>query len=103
MANTITIGKLSEITDGEMKTVRVGERKFALLRIGDEVFAVDDTCSHERCSLGTDGFLDGETIICGCHGATFEAKTGKALTLPATENVHAYQVIVEEDEIKLTI
>lgn len=91
--------KTSEIESGTMKTVRVQGKTIAVANVDGEFFAIDDTCSHEHCSLGTEGFLDGTTVTCGCHGANFDVTTGKVLALPAPTDIASYNVKVEGDDI----
>ena len=70
-------------------------RPIALFRLGDEFFATDDTCTHAQSSLA-DGYLDGEVVECAFHGAKFNIKTGKVLSLPATTSLKTYPVKVED-------
>jgi nitrite reductase/ring-hydroxylating ferredoxin subunit len=102
MSDFQKIGTKNEIENGSMKTFTVGGRKIAVAHIDGEFFAIDDTCSHAQCSLG-DGFLDGHTVICPCHGSTFDVANGKVLTLPATQNVFSYQLRVEGDDILIQV
>lgn len=103
MTNFISVGKLDEFTDGSMKTVVVMGKSVALARIGEDFFAVSDICSHEQCSLGTEGYLDGETITCGCHGAQFDVTNGKVLALPASVNLETFEVKIENGEVMVGI
>ncbi len=52
-------------------------------RVGDEVFAIEDTCTHSEASL-SEGEITGTKIECWLHGAEFDLRTGEALTPPAT-------------------
>ena len=38
-------------------------------------------------------------MICPRHGAAFDARSGRALTLPAVRGVRAYAVTVEGDDV----
>lgn len=88
--------EIKNLADGQMKTVMVGGIPVAVAHVGDSFFAVGDMCSHAQCSLGTDGFLTGKTIMCACHGATFDVTNGNALTLPATVNIPVYSVDIKD-------
>lgn len=94
---------IGEVPPGSMKTVRVGGKPIALANVDGQFFAVDDTCTHEQCSLGTEGFLDGSIITCGCHGSQFEVTTGKVLSLPAPTDVATYAVKVEGNNVFVKI
>jgi nitrite reductase/ring-hydroxylating ferredoxin subunit len=92
-----------ELSPGSKKTVVLQGKKLALANVDGEFFAIDDTCTHEECSLGTEGFLDGTIIICGCHGSQFEVSTGKVLSLPAPTDVKSYETKVENGEVLVNI
>jgi len=64
-----------------------------------EVFATADTCTHEKWSLGEDGDLEGDEIVCPLHMARFDLRTGRALCLPAMVALQTYQVEVVEGRI----
>lgn len=99
MEDFVKIASVAEIPHGRMKTVVVNGKRFAVANINGEIFAIDDTCSHEQCSLGTEGYLDGSIIVCGCHGASFDMTTGNVLSLPAPTNIGSYEVKVENGEV----
>ncbi|MEK7060753.1 MAG: non-heme iron oxygenase ferredoxin subunit [Patescibacteria group bacterium] len=88
-----------DLTNGMMKTVLVGNNKIALANIDGQIFAIDDTCSHKECSLGTEGALDGNVVICGCHGAKFDMSSGEVMSLPAVTNVRIYAVKIENGDV----
>ncbi|MBN2366400.1 MAG: non-heme iron oxygenase ferredoxin subunit [Calditrichaeota bacterium] len=70
----------------------------AVYRLEDGYFAIDDTCSHEEASLSEGEIEDGK-IECPLHGAQFDIRTGKNLTLPAVLPVRNYPVKVENGDI----
>ncbi|OGG01459.1 hypothetical protein A2Z33_02475 [Candidatus Gottesmanbacteria bacterium RBG_16_52_11] len=97
--NRIKALSLAELSDGSMKTVRVGGKVLTIARIGQEIYAIDDACSHAECSLGSEGFVDELTVMCGCHGSRFDLVTGKVLSLPATEDVKSYRTEIEGGDV----
>ena len=46
-----------------------------------------------------EGDRDGFCIECPRHGARFDLRTGEVLSLPATEGVDVYPVVVRDGEI----
>ncbi|MEX0806267.1 MAG: Rieske 2Fe-2S domain-containing protein, partial [Candidatus Binatia bacterium] len=66
----IKIAKTADIPDGEIRTASAGGKKVAVARIGEEFFAIDDTCTHAQCSLGEGALIDHE-VECPCHGSRF--------------------------------
>lgn len=103
MANYVKVAQKKDVTAGRMKTVTAGGKNIALANIGGEIFAVDDVCTHAGCSLSGEGHLETATIVCGCHGSKFDAKTGKVLGLPATVPLNSYPVKIEGEDILISI
>ena len=73
-----------------------------LVRAGDEVFAVSATCTHEDESLA-EGFVEECSIECPRHGAQFDLRSGKALTLPAIQPLKTYATRIEGSEILVAL
>ncbi len=99
MAEFIKAAKVSDIPAGSMKTVTVNGKAIALANVDGTFFAIGDTCTHHQCSLGTEGFLEGTKVTCGCHGGQFDVKTGKVLALPPTSDEQSYPTKVEGEDI----
>ena len=90
----------SELADGTPRRVEVDGRAVALVRIGEDVHAIDDICTHAEVSL-SEGDVDLEECALECwkHGSLFDLRTGEALTLPALKPVAVHTVTVEGDEV----
>ena len=67
----------------------VGDLDVAVARNGEEVFALQDLCSHAAVAL-SEGEVANCTIECWLHGSTFDLRTGKPTTFPATEPVATF-------------
>ncbi len=98
------VGAWSDVADGEAKRVVVDGRAIALVRIDDDIYALDDICSHAEVSL-SDGFVEADdcAIECPRHGAQFDLRTGEPLTLPAVRPVDAFDVAVVDGNVVITI
>lgn len=96
------IGNKNEIENGAMKSFTVAGKQIAVANIEGQYFAIDEICSHAHCSLA-DGFVDGQTVICPCHGSTFDLTNGRVMSLPAIVDVASYQVKVEGDDILVQV
>jgi 3-phenylpropionate/trans-cinnamate dioxygenase ferredoxin subunit len=95
---------LAEIEPGTAKRVDVGPHAVALVRCGDEVFAIGDTCSHEKVSLSEGEVLcDDKELECWKHGSTFSLLDGEPQSLPATRPVPVYRVRLEGDDVVVVI
>lgn len=100
---TVKLCDVDSLDDESITATEIDGRLIAYARIGDEWFAIDDTCTHAKVSL-SEGFLeDDKTIECPMHGALFSLETGEALTLPAIKPVNTYPVEVSNGEVFVTI
>lgn len=99
----VKVARVGDIPSGSIKTFVVGGKRIAISLLDGEYFAIDDVCSHADCFLGSDGFMDGNAVICGCHGSRFDVKTGKVLTLPATVDIATYPVKAEGEDLLVAI
>jgi len=93
---------LSELQQGKPVKVEKDGKTICVARVGDEVFAVDDTCSHSDASL-SEGDVTDFKIECWLHGAEFDLRTGEALTPPAVAPLHTYGVHVDGDSVTVEI
>jgi len=87
---------LDEIPEGAALGVTVGDKDLALAREGDEVFAVEDLCTHAAVAL-SEGDVEDCAIECWLHGSRFDLRTGKPTSLPATEPVATFPVEIRDD------
>ena len=95
---------LDDLAPGTARRVEVEGRSVALVRIGDDVYAIGDRCSHADVSLSEGEVLcDEREIECRKHGSTFSLITGEPQTLPATRPVPVYDVAVVDGEIVVTV
>ncbi|HET9088752.1 MAG TPA: non-heme iron oxygenase ferredoxin subunit [Acidimicrobiales bacterium] len=97
------IGALSDFTSGAARAVRLEDRELVVVRIEDDVYVLDDRCSHEAFWL-SDGEVDADTreIECARHGAMFDLVTGEPRSLPATKPVVRYDVAVRDGRVEVT-
>ena len=103
MADFIKIAKTSDIPDPGKQLLEVDDRLVVLFHVGGEFYCLEDLCTHDGGTLG-DGDLTEHAIACPRHGAKFDVRNGKALTMPATEDTIYHEVKIEGDDVfvKLT-
>ena len=94
--------QLSDLKESIPVKLEKSGKTICVTRIGDEVFAIDDTCSHAEASL-TEGEVSGFKIECWLHGAEFDLRTGQAITLPATIALATYPVRIEANSVTIEI
>jgi 3-phenylpropionate/trans-cinnamate dioxygenase ferredoxin subunit len=93
---------LADLRDGEALGVTVEGQDVAVARDGDEVFAVEDLCSHAAVAL-SEGEVEDCTVECWLHGSRFDLRTGKPTSFPATEPVATFPVDVRDDDVYVDI
>ncbi|HJQ91104.1 MAG TPA: non-heme iron oxygenase ferredoxin subunit [Acidimicrobiia bacterium] len=96
----VEIGAVDTLPRDRGIRVTLGDDRIAMFRIGDEVFAVGDRCSHAEASLAEGEVFDYE-VECPRHGSAFDLRTGKPLALPATKPVPTYEVAIEDGVVFL--
>ena len=89
------------LIDGKPVAIDVDGTSVCVARVGEEVFAIADTCSHSDASLSEGEILDFK-IECWLHGAEFDLRTGEALTPPATSGLKVFNVERNGNQIKIT-
>ena len=93
-----------DLAPGTARCFAVDGHKIALVRIDDDFYAIDDTCSHADYSLSEgDVWTDEREIECPKHGSTFSLETGEPKTLPATQPVPVYKVRVDGDDVLVSV
>lgn len=98
MAEFVRAASVDEIAPGTAKRVEVDGKPVALFNVEGEFFAVSDVCSHAEASL-SEGDVEDDVVECPLHGARFNVRTGKNLSLPALFPVAQYEVKVEGDAV----
>lgn len=95
---------LSDLEPNTATRFDVAGRAVAVVRIGDDVYAIGDTCSHADFSLSEgELFCDTKEIECWKHGSSFSIETGEALTLPATQPVPVFVARVVDGMIEIDL
>lgn len=102
MIGRVRIAALTDLPDGRGVRVDLPGHRIALFRLGREVHAVADKCSHAEASLAEGEVFDG-MVECPRHGAEFDLATGAPASLPATRPVRVYAAEVEDGEVFLEV
>lgn len=93
---------LADFPDGQGTPVTLGGRRLAVFHLGEQVFAIDNVCSHNRSPLAG-GLVSGTVITCRTHRARFSLETGEALRGPARKPIRTYPVTITRDTIEVTV
>lgn len=98
----VEVGALESLPRETGIRVTVGDERIAMFRVGDDIYAIGDRCSHAEASLA-EGEVFGTDVECPRHGSEFDLKTGNPQSLPATAPVPTYQVEVEGGTVFLVL
>ncbi|MFD7711317.1 bifunctional 3-phenylpropionate/cinnamic acid dioxygenase ferredoxin subunit [Streptomyces sp. NPDC059785] len=90
----IPVCRLADLPEGE--SVRLDTTPpVAVFHTGGELYAIDDTCTHQDASL-SEGWLEGCLVECPLHAAAFDLRTGQPACLPARRPVRTHRVTVDD-------
>ncbi len=98
----LEIAPVSELPNGERMFVDIGDTPIVIFNIAGQLFAIGDVCTHDDGPLG-DGDIEGFNIICPRHGAEFDVRTGKVVSMPAVVDIPAYPVRVVDGWIEIGV
>lgn len=87
----VDVGAADAVNETAPLSVTVEGVELVIVRCGDELYAVEDRCTHDGESLSGAEVEDCQ-IICPRHFSHFCLRTGEALTPPAYEPLRTYRV-----------
>ena len=104
MTPSLDLCALAELDDPGARRFDVDGHRIAVIRIGDDVYAVGDRCTHQDISLA-EGEIDADerTIECWKHGSQFDLRTGEPLSLPATRPTPVYEAKVVDGRVLVEV
>lgn len=95
----VPLCRVEDIGPGQAKHVKVGKRDIALVRVGDEFFALSNLCRHAYGPL-SEGVVDGYSLVCPWHGWRYDVRTGT--TDHPDADVFTYEVSVHHGIVSLS-
>ena len=98
----LEIAPASELPNGERMFVDIGDTPIVVFNIAGQLFAIGDVCSHDDGPLG-DGDIEDFNVVCPRHGAEFDVRTGKVMSMPAVVDIPAYPVQVRDGVIYIGV
>ena len=98
----VQVGSVEELKPSERLFVEIDGLEIVVFNINGVLFATADLCSHDDGPLGEGDLTDFE-ISCPRHGARFDVRTGKALSLPAIVDIPAYPTRVVNSQIEIGV
>lgn len=98
----VHVGSVEDIAAGQMRVFDVEGTKVNVSNADGQLYAIDDACTHTRCSLAK-GTLVGTTVTCTCHGSQFDVTTGAVLRGPAHRPERSRRVQVEGENVLVEV
>ncbi len=92
----------SDLQIGQMKGTEIGGKEILIANVDGGFLAIGNRCTHMACML-SDGRLDGDKVVCACHGSVFSLRTGNVVKAPAKKPEPAYQTRIEGDEVLVSV
>jgi nitrite reductase/ring-hydroxylating ferredoxin subunit len=77
-------------------------RPVALFRLGAEIFALHDQCSHGSAYL-SDGFVEDGCVECPLHQGWVDIRTGAPRTAPISIPVRRYETRVRDGRVEVEV
>lgn len=97
----IPVAAVSDLPNGERLFIEIDGESIVIFNIAGSFFAIADICSHDDGPLGDGELEKGYEISCPRHGAHFDVRTGKALSLPAITDIPSYPVRIQGEELEI--
>jgi len=98
----VPVAQAEELPNGERIFVEIDDLSIVVFNIAGQYFAIGNVCSHDDGPIG-EGDLEQYSVACPRHGARFDIRTGKVLSLPAFVDIPSYPVRVVDGQIEVGI
>jgi NAD(P)H-flavin reductase/nitrite reductase/ring-hydroxylating ferredoxin subunit len=102
MSNWFDIGLQEEFSDGAVMAVQAYGQPLAIFRMGEDLFALRDKCSHGNARL-SDGYIEDGCVECPLHQGLFDIRTGAPRCAPVTEPVRSFPVRVVAGRVQVKV
>ncbi|HVJ54173.1 MAG TPA: FAD-dependent oxidoreductase [Aliidongia sp.] len=96
------VASLDTLAPGSMREIEIDDTKILLVRVGDEITAIDAVCPHAGGPLA-DGVLKGNEIFCPWHKAAFCVSSGRCLEPPAVDDLRRFPVQVRDGRVFVSL
>ena len=94
----VRAASLEEVPTGTCKLMEANGTRVVVARVGEQVYACADGCSHRGGPL-SEGKLAGARLTCPWHGWMYGVRTGQCLLPARGEALATYPVRVDGGEI----
>lgn len=96
----VPVCRIEDLPDGSVRHVKIGKNDIAVVRVGEEVFALSNLCRHAFAPLA-EGFVDGHVLVCPWHGWRYDVRDGT--TDHPDADVRTYPAQVRDGEVLVSV
>jgi anthranilate 1,2-dioxygenase ferredoxin subunit len=98
----VDVAAVADVVANEVMAVAAGAYQIALFRVGEEVLALLDQCSHGYARL-SDGYVEDGCVECPLHQGLVDIRTGEPRSAPITESVRSFPARVVDARVEVAI
>jgi 3-phenylpropionate/trans-cinnamate dioxygenase ferredoxin subunit len=98
----VPVADEKDLLPGERLFITIGDTSIIVFNLAGQLYAIGDVCSHDGNILD-DALLEGYEVHCPRHGARFDIRNGKVLSMPAIVDIPAYPVRVKDGQIEVGV
>ena|SRR3989344_5579087 len=103
MADFVKVATTDKLKEGSLISANVNGVELVIGNNKGNYFAMNNTCSHEDCPLN-EGYMEDSFLVCGCHLAKFDLKTGKVdASTPWGKQQKVFEVKVKGKDILVKV
>ena len=103
MTTFFEVCELSALTDDKPMAITAQGHEIALVKQGEQVYAIEDRCSHADVPLSEGEIGPGPHVSCWLHGSEFDLRTGEPDEPPAFIPVPVYETRIETKAGKVVV
>ena len=100
MSGFRTIMRVGDLPENRGVPLEIDGVSVLVCRSGDEIFAVENRCSHQAKPL-SEGRIRNGYIFCPVHGMRFRLATGEAIGQLTSQPIRTFETRVVADEIQV--
>ncbi len=98
----VDVAAADDVAEDEVMAAVAGGHQIALFRLGDDVFALLDQCSHGYARL-SDGYVEDGCVECPLHQGLVDIRTGEPRSAPITEPVRSFPARIVGDRVEIAV
>lgn len=102
MTTWFDVGTADEFCEDTPVAKQAGGQPLAVFRLGDDVFALRDKCSHGNARL-SDGYVEDGCVECPLHQGLIDIRSGAARSAPITTAVRSFPVRVVAGRVEVDV